>query len=177
MAFVRVALLASLASCARPVEPRSSRDTRPVAAAESPAVTATNEPPSACVGAAPAARPSGAMAVTGQPLSPCPSRHRTGFSRDGFCAVGPDDSGVHAVCAQVTAAFLAFSRSRGNDLVTPRGSFPGLREGDGWCLCAARWREADEAGVAPPVILAATSDAALATVSREALARHARETP
>ncbi len=133
--------------------------------------------PAACVGPGPVTAPAGARDVDGRPLSPCPSRHRTGFARDGFCVGGADDPGVHVVCARVTDAFLAFSRARGNDLVTPRGAFPGLRDGDGWCLCASRWREADEAGVAPPVLSSATGDAALATISREALARHALTDP
>jgi uncharacterized protein (DUF2237 family) len=77
------------------------------------------------------------------------------------------------VCAQVTAAFLDFSRRRGNDLSTPRPGFAGLRPGDRWCLCAARWKEAYDAGVAPPVILAATHEAATTIVPREALLAHA----
>ncbi len=82
---------------------------------------------------------------------------------------------MHVVCARVTADFLAFSRSRGNDLITPMPAyrFPGLKPGDRWCLCAARWREAFEAGVAPPVVLAATHERALEVVSLAALKRHA----
>ncbi len=113
--------------------------------------------------------------VAGEPLRPCPSRHRTGFYRDGRCDTGPDDHGVHVVCATVTDAFLRFTASRGNDLSTPRDGFAGLREGDGWCLCAARWREALAAGVAPPVVLSATHRAALRTIPQEALVAHARE--
>jgi hypothetical protein len=99
----------------------------------------------------------------------------TGFYRTGCCDTGPDDPGVHGVCAQVTAEFLAFSRARGNDLSTPRPAygFPGLRPGDRWCLCADRWQEALEAGVAPPVVLAGTHEAALEIVRREDLLRHA----
>lgn len=165
----RVALLGLLGACARPVDPRPPAVPDRTRAAEAE--------PGACVGPGPAPVSAGARDVDGHPLSPCPSRHRTGFARDGFCASGPDDPGVHAVCARVTEAFLAFSRSRGNDLVTPRGAFPGLRAGDGWCLCAARWREADEAGVAPPVVRSGTSDAALATIDRAALDRHALPEP
>jgi uncharacterized protein (DUF2237 family) len=102
-------------------------------------------------------------------LAPCPSRHRTGFYRDGFCNTGPDDRGVHVVCARVTDAFLRFTASRGNDLVTPRGDFAGLRDGDHWCLCAGRWEEARREGVAPPVVLEATHRAALRTIARDAL--------
>jgi uncharacterized protein (DUF2237 family) len=113
--------------------------------------------------------------VLGGPLAVCSADPLTGFYRTGCCDTGPDDVGVHVVCAQVTAEFLAFSRSRGNDLITPRPEygFPGLRPGDRWCLCATRWREALEAGVAPPVVLAATHEAALDIVRREDLLRHA----
>lgn len=113
--------------------------------------------------------------VLGGPLATCSVQPLTGFYRTGCCDTGPDDVGVHVVCAQVTAEFLAFSRSRGNDLSTPRleYGFPGLQPGDRWCLCAARWQEALEAGVAPPVVLAATHEAALAIVRREDLLRHA----
>ena len=99
----------------------------------------------------------------------------TGFTRFGKCETGPQDIGRHVICAQVTADFLAFSQSRGNDLVTPRPEFdfPGLRPGDRWCLCAARWREALEAGMAPRVLLAATHEAALEVVSLEQLKRYA----
>ncbi|HHW78478.1 MAG TPA: DUF2237 domain-containing protein, partial [Xanthomonadaceae bacterium] len=97
------------------------------------------------------------------------------FTRSGKCETGPQDIGRHVICAQVTADFLAFSQSRGNDLVTPRPEFdfPGLRPGDRWCLCAARWREALEAGMAPRVLLAATHEAALEVVSLEQLKRYA----
>lgn len=109
------------------------------------------------------------MNVLGGPLQACPSRHSTGFYRDGYCNTGADDRGVHVVCARVTDAFLAFSRSQGNDLVTPRGGFAGLQDGDGWCLCASRWQEAYEAGVAPPVVLEATHEAALRTSQLDSL--------
>jgi uncharacterized protein (DUF2237 family) len=115
-----------------------------------------------------------ALSVTGAPLAPCASAHVTGFYRDGFCRSGADDHGVHAVCAQVTDEFLAFTRERGNDLSTPRPGFAGLHAGDGWCLCAERWQEALEAGVAPPVDLAATDAAALTRVARAHLSAHAR---
>ncbi len=99
----------------------------------------------------------------------------TGFHRNGCCDTGSGDLGVHVVCARMTEAFLQFSRSRGNDLTTPQPEmgFPGLVPGDRWCLCAARWREALEAGVAPPVILEATHMAALEYVDLEDLQRHA----
>jgi hypothetical protein len=113
--------------------------------------------------------------VLGGPLAVCSTAPLTGFYRTGCCDTGPDDPGVHVVCAQVTAEFLAFSRSRGNDLSTPRPEygFPGLQPGDRWCLCADRWQEALEAGVAPPVVLAGTHAAALEIVRREDLLRHA----
>ncbi len=107
----------------------------------------------------------GARNVIGTALRACPSRSTTGFYRDGFCSTGADDTGVHVVCATVTDAFLAFSADQGNDLITPRGAFPGLRDGDGWCLCAARYREAFDAGVAPPVVVEATDEAALHTMT------------
>ena len=113
--------------------------------------------------------------VLGEPLATCSTAPMTGFYRTGCCATGPDDRGAHVVCAQVTRAFLEFSRSRGNDLVTPAPAFgfPGLRPGDRWCLCAARWREALMAGVAPPVVLAATHERALELADMADLKRHA----
>jgi len=113
--------------------------------------------------------------VLGEPLVPCSDDPVTGFYRDGCCNTGPDDAGRHVVCTRITEKFLAFSRSRGNDLVTarPELGFPGLRPGDQWCLCASRWKEAHEAGVAPPVILAATHAATLSLVSLANLKKHA----
>lgn len=120
-------------------------------------------------------RPSSARNVLGGPLAPCCEDPATGFFRDGYCHTSPQDVGSHTVCARMTDDFLAFSVRRGNDLVTPRPEFdfPGLRADDRWCLCAARWREALEAGVAPPVVLAATHERALDVVTLEQLARHA----
>lgn len=117
--------------------------------------------------------------VLGGRLVPCSADPLTGFHRDGSCATGPEDPGCHAVCARVTAEFLAFSRARGNDLTTPRPEFhfPGLKPGDRWCLCAARWKEALEGGVAPPVVLEATHEAALAFLSRSILEEFADEAP
>jgi uncharacterized protein (DUF2237 family) len=96
--------------------------------------------------------------VLGDPLIPCSTDPMTGFYRDGCCRSGDDDHGVHSVCCVMTDDFLAFSKAVGNDLSTPRPQwgFPGLNAGDRWCLCAARWRQADEAGKAPKVVLAAT---------------------
>jgi len=113
--------------------------------------------------------------VLGGPLAVCSNAPRTGFFRDGCCSTGPEDHGSHTVCTRVTAEFLAFSKKRGNDLSTPRPEFgfPGLRPGDSWCLCAARWKEAYDAGVAPKVFLAGTHEAALKIVPREALVAHA----
>ena len=117
----------------------------------------------------------GARNVLGGPLATCCTAPLTGFYRDGSCHTGPQDLGTHVVCAQVTQAFLEFSVARGNDLVTPvpQFHFPGLDPGDKWCLCALRWKEALDAGVAPPVVLAATHEKALEFVSLEALKRHA----
>jgi uncharacterized protein (DUF2237 family) len=113
--------------------------------------------------------------VLGEPLTTCCLSPMTGFFRTGACESGLMDRGAHVICAQVTAEFLAFSLSRGNDLTTPvpTQNFPGLKPGDRWCLCANRWKEAWEAGVAPPVILAATHEAALAFVSLAALKQRA----
>jgi uncharacterized protein (DUF2237 family) len=113
--------------------------------------------------------------VLGDRLEPCSDEPRTGFYRDGCCNTGPEDLGLHVVCARVTAQFLAFSRAHGNDLSTPQPElgFPGLKPGDRWCVCAGRWREALEAGVAPPVVLSATHEEALAVVSLADLKRHA----
>jgi len=97
----------------------------------------------------------------------------TGFFRTGCCETDQQDVGRHVVCAQMTEEFLAFSAKRGNDLSTPRPGFAGLRPGDRWCLCAARWKEAFEADVAPPVILAATHESATEIVDRTALLAHA----
>src|SRR5512134_614854 len=96
--------------------------------------------------------------VLGRALRPCSMSPRTGFFRDGCCNTGPEDVGLHIVCARVTRAFLDFARTHGNDLVTPRPElgFPGLKPGDSWCVCASAWRQAYQAGVAPPVVLEAT---------------------
>jgi uncharacterized protein (DUF2237 family) len=113
--------------------------------------------------------------VFGEKLAPCSVKPMTGFYRDGCCTTGPQDSGRHVVCVEVTASFLVFSRSVGNDLTTPRPEydFPGLQPGDRWCLCALRWREALEAGVAPSVALDSTNQAALRHVRLDDLRRHA----
>jgi uncharacterized protein (DUF2237 family) len=113
--------------------------------------------------------------VLGGKLLPCSISPRTGFYRDGCCNTGPEDLGLHVVCAEVTAEFLHFARGHGNDLITPalEFGFPGLKPGDRWCICAAAWREAFEAGVAPPVVLAATHEETLAVIPLEALKRHA----
>lgn len=113
--------------------------------------------------------------VLGGPLESCCTDPMTGFYRTGCCEVGGDDVGVHAVCAVMTDEFLEFSRSVGNDLSTPAPhfGFPGLKAGDMWCLCAPRWQEAFEAGMAPRVRLASTHIAAAEFCDVEALRRHA----
>src|SRR5262249_18478442 len=113
--------------------------------------------------------------VLGGPLADCSKQPVTGFFRDGCCNTGPEDTGSHTVCAVMTAEFLAFSKSRGNDLSTPMHEygFPGLRPGDRWCLCAARWKEALAAGRAPLVVLTATHERALEVCDLAALKRHA----
>ena len=113
--------------------------------------------------------------VLGTDLELCCTSPVTGFYRDGVCNTGAGDVGVHVICAQMTEEFLEFSVSRGNDLVTPvpEFAFPGLRPGDRWCLCAARWKEALEAGVAPPVLLESTHISAIEFVNLEDLQAHA----
>jgi uncharacterized protein len=113
--------------------------------------------------------------VLGTELQTCCKLPMTGFFRTGSCVTGPQDLGTHVVCAQITAEFLAFTKSHGNDLGTPvpAYNFPGLNPGDKWCLCASRWQQALEAGVAPPVDLVATHSTALKFVSLADLQQHA----
>ena len=113
--------------------------------------------------------------VLGDALETCSTAPMTGFFRNGCCDTNAMDRGSHTVCAVMTAEFLAFSKERGNDLSTPRPEygFPGLKPGDRWCLCAARFVEAWEAGVAPPVLLEATHVASLAVVALDDLRAHA----
>ena len=109
--------------------------------------------------------------VLGGPLESCCTLPMTGFYRDGFCHTGPEDAGQHTVCVKMTREFLAFSKKTGNDLSTPHPEFgfPGLKPGDYWCLCVARWEEAFLAGMAPQVVLAATHERALEVVTLEEL--------
>ena len=113
--------------------------------------------------------------VLGEALETCSIRPMSGFYRTGCCETGPEDVGAHVVCAEVTEEFLAFSKTRGNDLSTPvpEIGFLGLRPGDRWCLCAARWKEALDAGVAPRVVLRATHENALEYVAFAELKKHA----
>ncbi len=113
--------------------------------------------------------------VFGEPIAMCSDSPITGFYRTGCCHSGPEDLGVHTVCVEVTAEFLEFSKLRGNDLSTPRDEFgfPGLQPGDRWCLCAARWKEAFDAGMAPRVVLTATHKTTLEIVDLADLKRYA----
>jgi uncharacterized protein len=113
--------------------------------------------------------------VLGQPLEICCTSPMTGYYRDGKCNTGGGDYGAHVVCARVTEEFLAFTKSQGNDLSTPvpAFNFPGLKPGDKWCLCASRWKEALDAGVAPFIVLSATHASALEYVSLEELKQYA----
>jgi len=117
--------------------------------------------------------------VLGTELKTCSTEPMTGWFRNGCCDTGPGDLGVHTVCVRVTDAFLAFSRERGNDLSSPRPEmqFSGLKAGDRWCVCAPRWVEAMEGGVAPPVILEATHMATLEHVDLDDLKAHALDAP
>lgn len=112
--------------------------------------------------------------VLGTELVPCSYDPLTGYFRDGCCNTDAHDHGSHVICVRVTGEFLAFSHSRGNDLITPRPEyrFAGLKAGDRWCVCALRWREAMEAGVAPPVVLESTHARALDFVSIVQLEKH-----
>jgi uncharacterized protein (DUF2237 family) len=113
--------------------------------------------------------------VLGGELKLCCKKPLTGFYRDGYCRTGAEDTGRHTVCVRVTDEFLAFSRAAGNDLSTPRPEFqfPGLKDGDKWCLVALRWLEALQAGAAPEVVLEATHESTLNFIRLEDLQRHA----
>ena len=113
--------------------------------------------------------------VFGDPLSSCSHDPLTGFFRDGCCNTGSSDQGIHTICAIMTEAFLEFSKSAGNDLSTPRPEFgfAGLKDGDQWCLCAARWEQARQAGMAPKIRILATNQATLAVCDLEDLKAHA----
>jgi uncharacterized protein (DUF2237 family) len=117
--------------------------------------------------------------VLGEPLQPCGTDPVTGFYRSGDCSCGPDDIGLHAVCAVMTREFLEHQRSVGNDLTTarPEYGFPGLQPGDRWCVVAARWLQAHTEGVAAPVVLAATNARALEVIPLEALEKAAVDVP
>ncbi len=116
-----------------------------------------------------------AINVLGGPIAPCSVQPLTGFYRDGCCNTGVEDVGLHTVCVVLTAEFLAFSKARGNDLSTPmpQYNFAGLKPGDRWCLCAMRWKEAFEAGMAPQVVLEATHTVTLHVVELADLRKHA----
>jgi uncharacterized protein (DUF2237 family) len=122
-------------------------------------------------------RPSAARNVLGEPIEICSLKPMTGFFRDGCCNTGPQDVGSHTVCVVMTAEFLEFSKSHGNDLSTPvpEFGFPGLKPGDRWCLCAPRWQEALEAQRAPRVVLRATHEGALTYCSLADLKRLAMD--
>jgi len=113
--------------------------------------------------------------VLGSELEVCCSNPVTGYYRDGKCNTGAGDYGAHIVCAQLTEEFLAFTKSQGNDLSTPvpEFNFPGLKPGDRWCLCASRWKEALDAGFAPPIVLQSTHASTLEYVSLSELKQHA----
>ena len=113
--------------------------------------------------------------VLGTPLQCCCREPMTGFYRDGYCRTGQGDHGMHTVCIVATDEFLAYSQAQGNDLGTPRMEyeFPGLNDGERWCLCVTRWKDALEAGCAPQVVLEATHISALEWVSLEDLQAHA----
>ncbi|HBD23544.1 MAG TPA: DUF2237 domain-containing protein [Oceanospirillaceae bacterium] len=112
--------------------------------------------------------------ILGGELESCCTDPMTGFLRDGYCNTNQMDQGTHVVCAIITDEFLAFTKSRGNDLITPRPEyqFPGLKAGDGWCLCALRWKEAFATGVAPPIKPSSTHEKVLEFINREDLEKY-----
>ena len=113
--------------------------------------------------------------ILGTSLAPCstPPGKPTGYYRNGYCSTGPTDTGTHVVCAKMDNNFLAFTKSKGNDLMTPQNSFPGLVAGDKWCLCALRWKEAHDAGKAPKLFPEATSDVTTQYVAKNMLMNYA----
>lgn len=113
--------------------------------------------------------------VLGGELESCCASPMTGYFRDGHCRTDDSDQGSHTVCARMTEEFLAFSKRTGNDLSTPHPEFgfPGLKAGDKWCVCVARWEDAFLAGVAPRIVLGATHERALDVVELEELKAHA----
>jgi uncharacterized protein (DUF2237 family) len=121
---------------------------------------------------------SGAKNVLGTPLKPCSMEPLTGFYRNGCCDTGADDLGLHTICVQMTAEFLAFSKEAGNDLSTPNPhyGFPGLKPGNRWCVCVTRWKDAFEAGVIAPVVLEASHMSVLEFVDLDDLKQHAVRT-
>ena len=122
--------------------------------------------------------PDSVLNVLGQSLDECSCKPLTGWFRDGFCRTDSADLGQHSVCCVMTAGFLAYSKAQGNDLSTPvpEFGFPGLQPGDHWCVCAPRWKQAYEDGMAPEVCLESTEDTALTVVSLEQLKEHAHQT-
>ena len=115
--------------------------------------------------------------ILGGPLASCCFSPKTGYFRDGYCRTDDHDLGRHVLCAEMTEEFLAFTKTQGNDLSTPRPEFdfPGLKAGDRWCLCALRWKEAWEEGIAPPVLLEACDESSLQIIPLEILEQHAIE--
>jgi uncharacterized protein len=112
--------------------------------------------------------------ILGQAMTPCstPPEKTTGYYRNGYCSTGPTDTGTHVVCAVVDDTFLEFTKSKGNNLITPQNSFPGLVAGDKWCLCALRWKEAYNAGVAPKIIPESTNEVTTQYVLKDILMNH-----
>jgi len=113
--------------------------------------------------------------ILGKPIKPCPvlNGKNTGFYRNNYCVTGPDDFGTHVVSALMDDEFLKFTQSKGNDLITPSGSFPGLVAGDRWCLCVLRWKQAYEAGKAPKIFAKSTSQISLQNVDKDILLKYA----
>lgn len=110
-----------------------------------------------------------------EPLETCSTNPMTGWFRDGYCNTDDNDSGTHTVCSELTDEFLKYTKSQGNDLSTPRGNFPGLKQGDNWCLCALRWHEAQKKGKAPKINLKATNRKTLEYINKKTLENYNKE--
>lgn len=156
-----------LVGCSRADAPPSNAEAAATPAKTPPACLGLG-PDDACESPAAPMSSNDPLNVLGEPLEVCSTDPMTGWTREGVCTTGARDTGVHVVCAEMTDDFLEFTKARGNDLSTPAPQFrfPGLNAGDRWCLCAARWDEAKDAGVAPPPVLEATHEAALRIVDR-----------
>lgn len=172
-ALLFLGLAPAFASPAEAAPPEKAPEKKAAGTVASAGDASSDPRPAALGSSSPRAEPrnKGPANVSGTALRACSTDPMTGWFRDGHCRTDARDRGIHVVCAQVTEAFLQYSKAQGNDLITPSPEhrFPGLKPGDRWCLCAARYREAVEAGVGPPVVLEATHPKALKYLPKEVL--------